>query len=94
MSSGLFLFGCALTGETSIQGINSAVGTDVGKNLIRGPHIEVVDDVAPLTTFIIKVFMWLFFICHAGSLPVYFWSINHVDCHLWVGAFSLDAYSP
>ena len=38
MSSGLFLFGCALlyglTGETSIQGINSAVGTDVGKILI------------------------------------------------------------
>jgi len=38
VSSGLFLFGCALlyglTGETSIQGINSAVGTDVGKILI------------------------------------------------------------
>jgi len=38
VSSGLFLFGCALlyglTGETSIQGINSLLTADVGKILI------------------------------------------------------------
>ena len=38
VSSGLFLFGCALlyglTGETSIQGINSMLTADVGKILI------------------------------------------------------------
>lgn len=38
VSSGLFLFGCALlyglTGETSIQGINSILTADVGKVLI------------------------------------------------------------
>ena len=38
VSSGLFLFGCALlyglSGETSIQGINSVLTTDVGKILI------------------------------------------------------------
>lgn len=38
LSSGLFLFGCALlyglTGETSIQGINSILTADVGKVLI------------------------------------------------------------
>lgn len=38
VSSGLFLFGCALlyglTGETSIQGINSVLIADVGKILI------------------------------------------------------------
>lgn len=38
VSSGLFLFGCALlygrTGETSIQGINSLLSGDVGKILI------------------------------------------------------------
>ena len=38
VSSGLFLFGCALlyglTGETSIQGINSVLTADVGKILI------------------------------------------------------------
>ena len=38
VSSGLFLFGCALlygvTGEISIQGINSVLTADVGKILI------------------------------------------------------------
>ena len=38
VSSGLFLFGCALlygfAGETSLQGINSVLGGDVGKILI------------------------------------------------------------
>ena len=38
VSSGIFLFGCALlyglTGETSIQGINSILAADVGKVLI------------------------------------------------------------
>ena len=38
VSSGLFLFGCALlyrfAGETSIQGINSVLSGDIGKILI------------------------------------------------------------
>ena len=38
VSSGLFLFGCAVVygfaGETSLQGINSVLGGDVGKVLI------------------------------------------------------------